>query len=203
MAGDANLLATSLGILLSAGYSPDSALMRRTKVRRCACRPLHATEYAELIQVLLNHRADPDSLDEQGHTPLDKLVVILDYLETEVAAGAHLTRDGYKDFLRGRKCWMRWMCRIRDSEITPGSVPTADNLKEGIAKFVALMETVPVLQKRPTRRQLKAMYPKSTPSSTHMNVDIMSTYADLDSSSDESSKPKSSRLQIFFRRLKE
>ncbi|KAK7892679.1 hypothetical protein LTR67_006915 [Exophiala xenobiotica] len=208
--GSGKLLTTVLDILLSAGCSPETALMDRSyplakTLNRCACRPLHAVRDARLTRVLLDHGADPDSLDEEGHTPLDKRVALLPHiiirdqhvkiLSTKmlglfdsasplVEAGGHLSQDGYKDFLRRRKRW------LRDWEPMPGS-PSPSS--EDVAKFMALMGTVPVLQNRPTRRQLRAMYRKSSP---------LSTYADLASSPNESVKPKSSSLRGLFRRLK-
>ncbi|KAK5443369.1 hypothetical protein LTS15_010714 [Exophiala xenobiotica] len=168
-----------------------------------------------------HHHADPDSLDEEGHTPLDKRVALLTHIGIRdqrvndvtitmpglfdsasllVAAGGHLTKDGYKAYMRGGQRWLR----------DPGPIAAylGNMSNEDIAKFEALMEMAPVLRNRPTRRELellKTMYRKSTstPLSTYVDLDSMSTHADLDSSSDESSKPKSSRLRNFFRRLKE
>ncbi|KAK5371368.1 hypothetical protein LTR11_006395, partial [Exophiala xenobiotica] len=148
----------------------------------------------------------PDSLDEEGHTPLDRRVALLIHISIRyhedlngvstmmlglfdsasllVAAGGHLTQDGYEDFLR-----LRERC-------LPNSKPTSGTLdsqaKGNMVKFLALMETAPVLQERPTKRELKllkAMYRKSTP---------LSTYADLDRSSNQSSRI----LRNLFRRLK-
>jgi hypothetical protein len=199
----ADVLPTILDILLSAGCSPETALTHgteslKTESSRCACRPLHATHDAKLIRVLLEHRADPDALDEEGQTPLDTWVVRFDCLEARrgwpddwinsleiasllIAAGGHLTQDEKRDFRRRRMRWLR------------NPIPFS---RERVAKFRALMETAPVLQTRLTRQELKllkATYRKSMP---------LSTYADLDSSCDESSKPKSWSLEDRFRRFK-
>jgi hypothetical protein len=206
-----DLLPEILKVLLSAGCSPETPLnlMGLTNFKvfdrgssPSACRPLHATFDARLTRVLLDYHADPDSLDEEGHTPLDDWVAWFNYNVIEsrsaerspsllgplqnvsllIEAGGHLTQDGYKDFLRGKEAW------LPDREPKIGS--PKNYLKE---KFVALMETAPLLQNRPTTQELKAMYRKST---------HLSTCADLDMSSNQSSKPKSLSLQDRFRRLK-
>ena len=199
-----DFLATVLNILLSAGCSPETALMHRTELANessslCLCRPLHINRDARLTRVLLNHRADPDSFDQEGHTPLDRRVALcksatyrLDFrsyyrgrivseiqnVALLIGAGGHLSRDAHTDFKRLKKEW------LQHPRVVASTFDEADQM----VKLVDLIETAPVLQKRPTRRELKAMYPE--------RIDGLLC--------DDAgpSKPKSSSLRGLFRRFK-